>query len=919
MSAAARDLARFDRSCTGANASAAVSAVVSAASNASEQRLLLVDARCMCRGVNGVGNLFGEYAAWFMVAALTERSLFIDWSDSARSSDAPLRCDQMSINNECLQMVDKWSRLPTGQKLADYSRRIRGRFDLGDFFERGSLEHPMRTTPWQWNAATRARVLAHHGDAAEHVLLATPPSAGWIPREGNATAPPGMLACDAITDALLSPRPWVTLSSTHAAASQGLVFRCADPHLAAFRGFFAMVGRAPRGEEMIYPNTRTSALLIEAHAAKLRHRTAPGAAEAAAQLEAATGRGGLLRADVGSFFHAPFRLTSGLDTWTRRKLAWPPHTADGAVLDRLLRPESQPRPVRLPVGEMVACVVHLSMRPSPRTAAAMAPLLEAVGETSSLVALQVRTGWADDAVTTVGDPAAPRRPPTSPAEFAARMARPLPRTHEEIFQRELAARVDLSRAAPSALAISAAAALPAAAVNLTRLLTEAGAALPASRWAVIAQSGCQRDPKTVWTCPTCGAAGRAPISPVRLPSCLSPSPTWIDAAALEVREAAGKRRELMNPIAHASSTAAEKRKRLVNRLTEWSAALGAPFELSVERAPLSRLGAAVECAAHLAQSVAAERRVPSTARPSPEPSANSSSSSAPFSTPPWKLYISSDSPGLRSLLERLPGLVGHVTGCPSAGCSGASHASFGHSAADPTSTSDEHRWQRGLSLATDLWMLGAADHAFAASRSSLIHWAARAFDAEGGRAQLLNNGLSGAAGPVPQVGDKRLPVCGPSCMDYTPAFDEEYARLARGPAAGQPRYKGGGQATVEAGARCFALRVALFSGLAAHALEQSPSTSPPLAQSSPLPPPDPPLSLHHPSWLGTEYALLRRPTLEGRAVGLATASAAGPSRLAARTLGTLTPLLALLLVALAMVPRCRGLLRAAAVADTSGR
>ena len=42
--------------------------------------LLVLDARYSRKGVNGVGNLYGDYVLWFALAIATKRAVFIAWS-----------------------------------------------------------------------------------------------------------------------------------------------------------------------------------------------------------------------------------------------------------------------------------------------------------------------------------------------------------------------------------------------------------------------------------------------------------------------------------------------------------------------------------------------------------------------------------------------------------------------------------------------------------------------------------------------------------------------------------------------------------------------------------------------------------------------------------------------------------------------
>ena len=73
-----RDLARFNASC-GQEPTATVLASLRKQYE-SLDRVLVVDASQARRGVNGVGNLFGDYVLWFAIAIATQRAVFIHWS-----------------------------------------------------------------------------------------------------------------------------------------------------------------------------------------------------------------------------------------------------------------------------------------------------------------------------------------------------------------------------------------------------------------------------------------------------------------------------------------------------------------------------------------------------------------------------------------------------------------------------------------------------------------------------------------------------------------------------------------------------------------------------------------------------------------------------------------------------------------------
>lgn len=170
-----RDMALFRSTCNGDPAS--YRAVKSLRRSASLSRVLVLDGRCTCAGINGIGNLFGDYVVWFTVAALTNRAVFFDWTDSAATEESRIyhynssRCRETGVGVQC--------------------HRVPLRFDLGAYFSGvgGS---------YRWSRQARAAVVAKHGSAAEHLLVARTPN----------TSP---ASCDYIIKLLQGETAWVTL------------------------------------------------------------------------------------------------------------------------------------------------------------------------------------------------------------------------------------------------------------------------------------------------------------------------------------------------------------------------------------------------------------------------------------------------------------------------------------------------------------------------------------------------------------------------------------------------------------------------------------------------------------------------------------------------------------------------------------
>ena len=144
-------------------------------------RVLVVDGRCFCKN-NGIGNLFGDYVTWFTVALLSDRAIYIDWTDSTMPRLYRLGSTHYDMNT-CM-----------ARRSGNVCNRVGRRFDLGAHF---SAMDDGPTMSWQWTETARSRVEAMHGSASERVLMAS-----------NASDP---LSCDALTDSLLGPSPWVTV------------------------------------------------------------------------------------------------------------------------------------------------------------------------------------------------------------------------------------------------------------------------------------------------------------------------------------------------------------------------------------------------------------------------------------------------------------------------------------------------------------------------------------------------------------------------------------------------------------------------------------------------------------------------------------------------------------------------------------
>ena len=376
------------------------------------------------------------------------------------------------------------------------------------------------------------------------------------------------------------------------------------------------------------------------------------------------------------------------------------------------------------LGMLTSCILHAMVRPRGHLRAHLTPLLERVGS-ASLATLQLRTGWADDT-----------------QEIGLHLAEMLAAPPADV-QAALVSKPE--RSAPARLA-----------GHLYKGFTPC----PASG----GQASCREQRKVMAPLryvtplaphfegtPAAVAAARWRSLTATLDECLSPTPRALYGALQAQLQASGA---VDTPQA----------------LRDFRSGVRGPVHLPY--ANQSKLALAVSCAARLAQAHAHERvwRREGAAHRS------------------WKLYVSSDSPAVRSLLEQLPELRGHAIGCFPLRCT---HPSLrGGSWRTPSE-------DQTLALATDLWMLGAADATMAVSSTTLVYWSTRSPPRDG-RTQWLSRS------PVPTLGNKMVPVCaGSTPTDECPDAKPNYDRFCCG--------------NDLSGTRCLAMRFSLFSEAAAFA------------------------------------------------------------------------------------------------------
>ena len=787
---ARRDLQRFSASCQIPGSATAFAIEENLRLGRSLSRVLVVDGRCLCKN-NGIGNLFGDYVVWFSVAALSGRALFVDWTNSAgpKPSKAVGPAKNWTI---CLE---------SGQGYA--CPRVPRRFDLSAHFATAGGR------VWRWTNRAREAVAAVHGDDAESVIVSR-----------VRTNP---IPCKSIVDRLLGPSPWLTVRVADDTATAML------PHCLGIR----TPRGAPAGKQTVgppvaraFPDAPSVIRLLRSFGERLR---AAGHERASREMEAAALSHGLHGRRMGSsLWSAP--LVTPKASMLLRALGKPgPNagrgaearlgeihaafarghgrnasaaggvSADAREVEMLERGTINLREAEVPsIGLLTSCAMHAMLRPRRALSAHLAPLLARIG-TSSLVTLQIRSGWADDSLY-LGSKLAELLA-VHPSDLLKGLQSRPRLAYMKLTEQENGSVSGAGGDGGAAGTRSKRASLQWHRSIRAHMHGRNASAIASARWAAITSTSCMsydhtRDRKLV-------------NSP-----CLDPSPAFLDARAQHFLRGKPTPRQVLT---WRPATIAEHFRR------------GVPTPVDLPGGNTSRLAQVIRCAAHVAQAAAYERSLQES-RASGGVAAGAAGGAAAggdgggFGIADsgsfegasaeedggWQLYVSSDSPGLKSLLERLPALRGHVIGCYPRACSDAAH----RAGQWRTPSAEE-----GLALAADVWMLGAADHTIAASSTTLVNWAGRA-PPQDGRPQLLNLLRSvpraGVSTPdLPNLGNKMVPICphvpGVSkpgkCVDAEPNY-ERFPQVAI-----KPPPPSGPQDL------CFASRFSLLSESAAVALE----------------------------------------------------------------------------------------------------
>jgi hypothetical protein len=647
-----RDLLRFNASCMGEPA--ARLAVGNVQRTDRFERLLVVEGACLCHN-GGLGNLFGDFAMWFLVAALTRRSLFVDWTGSSRDAGPSLQDGRSARRRRRGFNPHEVCQAPSALIICDH---VRQRFDLGRYFGIWRDGLPGATARWQWSRHTRRLATARHGAHAELWLRAS--------RAGHSR-----ITCDRLAAALRGADAWVTVGVDDWAG--GVFPQCA-------RETTASAATTPTATTATSSSSTataaSSATTMEVSPAGWSHLLGSVLGGFVQQLRTAE-----LRDDATYFDAAAERLQSTFDekVWgVSLRMSVPrlqKRRQHGRMSVRALQREQSDR-----IGQLMACAMHAHLRPLPELQRRLLPVLLAL-QSAAVVTLQLRTGWGEQADVfgaQLGVRAANVRERLARSWLAPPRDAPVPTTTLTTSEHESCAHHHVKGQPPPLChaksreervrtneRIAHAPAFAPVAAQLRhgqpahtllfgdddhveriahdgqqqqqrmedsqhhqsiRDKQQQRIALVDARWQVLsAASKCGLATALTRRQSTAHQKQRAtPALPLHdtdaTPRCFAPSPDWTE---LSVRGGEATRKK-----------------------EAWQ--LAAAPAITIAGAARSHLAKAVQCAARVAQSLAAERAVPPAAGAPLKPSSG------------WQLYLATDSPGLRAVIERLPALRDHT-------------------------------------------------------------------------------------------------------------------------------------------------------------------------------------------------------------------------------------------------------------------
>lgn len=305
-------------------------------------RVLLVDGKDNALGVNGMGNIFGDYVLWLALAVASDRALFIDWTDGGN----------------------------------------RQRFDLAYFYTgRDGAD-------WAWEGEARKRVEAAN---LSNKLLELPA----FPREQEQTGV--KTSCISIWEVIRSSDPMVTVRLTQG-SSIALTPLCEPTAAPKEETGVNDQSHAGSKQESAHESRLLRTALEASHAAlhqnpgadglgqllKLDTLAKLGLAYHAGKLALDNGNGTQAEALLYALASAEPPTEKSVAEFESRPLWMMTSTADE-------RPDNTEV-----VGRLGACLLNDFTQPRRRLREALSPYLAALRNASSLVAIQARTGWSDD-------------------------------------------------------------------------------------------------------------------------------------------------------------------------------------------------------------------------------------------------------------------------------------------------------------------------------------------------------------------------------------------------------------------------------------------------------------------------------------------------------------------------------------------